>query len=253
MSEPFSITDQNILITGGTRGLGKAIALELALAGANVIANYVRNVELAEEFERIASEEKISIKTIRADIATPNGVEKLTGAVKDLDTALGSFIHCAATGVHKPFQEVTLRHFDFTYAVNVRAFLSLSQALSPLMKKDSSIIALSSIGAVRAVDQYALTGSSKGALESMVRHLAAELAPREIRVNCVSPGTVKTDAWKILPNSEERLVHAAEQSPRNRLTTLEEVARVVRFLCSSASNGIIGQTIVVDNGCRIME
>ena len=253
MNQPFNVDDQNIFISGGTRGIGRAIALDLARSGANVVVNYVRNMDSAEELEKIVGEEGIAIRTLKADIASPKGVEKIADCMDELDGPLGAFIHCAATGVHRPFQQVTLRHFDFTYAVNIRAFLGVSQAILPKMGKGSSIIALSSIGAERAVDQYSLTGSSKGALESLVRHMAAELAPQDIRVNCISPGTMRTDAWKVLPNSEERLAHAAAQSPRNRLTSLEEVAHTARFLCSPASNGIIGQTIVVDNGCRIME
>ena len=253
MSHPFAVKGQNVFISGGTRGIGRAVGLHLARSGANVVANYLRHIDAANELEEIAVQESISIKTIRADIANPKGVEKIVELASGFENGLSGFIHCAATGVHRPFQEVTLRHFDFTYAVNVRAFFDLSQKLAPLMPKGSYILALSSAGAKRAVDQYSLTGSSKGALESLVRHMAAELAPKDIRVNCLAPGTMATEAWKVLPHSEERLEHAAKQSPRERLTTFNEVAHTAHFLCSSASNGIIGQTIIVDNGCRIME
>ncbi len=253
MKNPFSVSGQNIFISGGTRGIGKAIGLQLAREGANVIANYVRHIEKAEEFEKQAEAESLSIKTLRADIASPKGVDTIVKTLANLEGALSGFIHCAATGVHRPFREVTLRHFDFTYSVNVRAFLELTQKLSALMTSGSYVLALSSVGAERAVDQYALTGSSKGALESLARHMAAELAPDGIRVNCLAPGTMQTEAWKVLPHSEERLEHAASQSPKGCLNSFDEVAQTAQFLCSSASSGIIGQTIIVDNGCRIME
>ena len=86
----------------------------------------------------------------------------------------------------------------------------------------------------------------------MVRHLAVELAPRGIRVNCIAPGTVLTDAWDVLPDREQRLAEATRRSPTDRLVTLEEVAAAALFLCSAASSGIIGQTLVVDGGARIV-
>ena len=107
-------------------------------------------------------------------------------------------------------------------------------------------------GAVRALPYYTLVGSSKGALESLVRHMAAELAPRQIRVNAISPGTVLTDAWKVLPDREQRLAEATRRSPTGRLVTLDEVATAAQFLCSDAAAGVNGHTLVVDGGARIV-
>ena len=99
---------------------------------------------------------------------------------------------------------------------------------------------------------YSLVGSSKGALESLVRHLAVELAPKGIRMNILSPGTILTDAWKKIPDSEKRLAGAIEKTPIGRLCTAEEVAWAAQFLCSDASSGIVGHTLVVDGGARIV-
>jgi enoyl-[acyl-carrier protein] reductase III len=120
------------------------------------------------------------------------------------------------------------------------------------MASPASIVAISSEGAVRAVPYYTYVGASKGALESVARHLAVELAPRGIRVNILSPGSVLTDAWDVLPDKEGRLQEAVQRSPLRRLITAEEVARAAHFLCSDAAAGIIGHTLVVDGGKGIV-
>jgi enoyl-[acyl-carrier protein] reductase III len=145
-----------------------------------------------------------------------------------------------------------LRHFDWTFALNVRAFFDLVQHLLPRLENGASIVGVSSEGAVRAIPHYTLVGATKGALESLVRHLAAELGPRGIRVNALSPGTVLTDAWNVLPDREQRLAEAKRRSPLGRLVTLEEVAAAALFLCSAAAAGVNGHTLVVDGGTRIV-
>ena len=100
---------------------------------------------------------------------------------------------------------------------------------------------------------YATVGSSKGALESLARHMAVELAPRGVRVNILSPGSVQTEAWDAFPDKERRLAEALGRSPRGRLVTLDEVASAAQFLCSPAAEGLIGHTLVVDGGTRVLE
>ena len=135
--------------------------------------------------------------------------------------------------------------------MNVRAFLDLVRKLAPTFTKGASVLALSSHGAQFAIPYYSLVGASKGALESLARHLALELAASGIRVNILCPGSVVTDAWKSMPNSEERLAEAAARTPLGRLVSLQEVARAAQFLCCDASSGIVGHTLVVDGGARI--
>lgn len=253
MNDTFSMQGKRVLITGGTRGIGRAIALELARAGARVAANFVRDSASADSLKAEAAAAGASIETIRADLTTEKGMGRLMEALDAGFPSLSGIIHCAATGVHRPVQDLTLRQFDWTFGVNVRAFFELVHRLLPRLENPSSILALSSEGAVRAVPHYALVGSSKGALESLVRHFAVELAPRGIRVNALAPGSVVTDAWKALPDAEVRLAEARRRTPLGRLVTLEEVARTAHFLCSDAATGIIGQTIVVDGGIRVRE
>jgi NAD(P)-dependent dehydrogenase (short-subunit alcohol dehydrogenase family) len=251
MHNPFSLQDKTVLVTGGTRGVGRAISLGFARAGAVVVANYVRNEESANALLAVAREENLRLRVCRADITQDAELKTLAASLADAGPRLSALVHCAATGIHRPIQELTLRHFDWTYGLNVRAFFSLVKTLLPQFERGSTIVAISSEGAVRAVTQYTLVGSSKGALESLARHFAAELAPSGIRVNVLAPGSVMTDAWKALPDSERRLAETARRTPLQRLVTLEEVALAAQFLCSDASSGMIGQTLVIDGGARI--
>jgi enoyl-[acyl-carrier protein] reductase III len=244
----FTVSNRRILITGGTRGLGRAISLQLARAGANVLAGYVRDDGAAESLVAELSAEGKTITVCRADVTTEAGKQRI---LETIDGSLSAFIHCAATGVHRSVDELTLRHWDFTFALNLRAFFDLVKSLLPKFGNGASIVAVSSEGAVHAFPNYALVGATKGGLEALCRHLAIELAPRGIRVNVLSPGSVVTDSWNAFPERDARLREALARSPRGRLTTAEEVASAAHFLCSDASSGLNGHTLVVDGGQRI--
>jgi enoyl-[acyl-carrier protein] reductase III len=135
--------------------------------------------------------------------------------------------------------------------LNVRAFFQLTKLLMSRFSKGSTIVAVSSWGALRALPCYSLIGSSKGALEALARHLAVELAPRGIRVNILTAGAVLTDAWKAVPNSEARIAETISRTPAGRLATTEEIAYGAQFLCSDAAAGIIGHTLVLDGGAGL--
>ena len=201
-------------------------------------------------FLQAAAAAALRIDIVRGDVTGDQGREKVMQRVGSRFEDLSALVFAAATGVHKPVDQLSLRHFDFTFALNVRAFLALMQAALPKLSGRSSVIALSSEGAQHAMPHYGLVGSSKASLESLCRHMAAELAPRGIRVNVLSPGTVATDAWKVLPDADRRLADAARRSPRGRLTTLEEIAAAAQVLASDASSGLAGHTLVVDGGAR---
>lgn len=240
------------LITGGTRGIGQAISLELARSGAKVVANYLRNETAAQELKALAAREQLQIELCRADLTTPDGLRQVEIIVQQQGIPLSGLVHCAATGTHRPFAELTARHLQWTMSVNLVAFFELTKMLLPLFSDQSSIVAISSAGGVRAVSNYSVIGASKGALESLARHLAVELAPRGIRVNVVAPGPVNTEVWKAIPDRETRLAQAVSRSPIGRLVTPMEVAQVVRFLCSSAASGVNGHTLAVDGGAGII-
>jgi len=251
MDNIFALSGR-VLVTGGTRGIGRAISLRFAKAGASVIANYLRNQNAADELKATADREGLPIQLCRADVTTPQGLEQVERSIQNGDEPLTGLVHCAATGVHRVLSELTTRHFDFTFALNVRAFFELTKALLNRFSERSSVLAVSSMGAQRALPYYSLVGSSKGALEALARHLAVELAPRGIRVNILVPGAIATDFWKTIPDGEDRLATATRRTPTRRLVTPEEVAWAAQFLCSRAASGIIGQSLIVDEGAGIV-
>jgi enoyl-[acyl-carrier protein] reductase III len=248
----FALADRRAFVAGGTRGIGRAISLRFARAGAAVLAGYVRDEASAKDLKDAAQREGLSLEICRADLTGDAGMERLLAAIDEWGSPLDCLVYCAATGVHLPLEQLTLRHFDWTMALNIRAFFNLVQKILPRLASPGSILAVSSEGAQRAVPDYSLIGASKGALESMVRHMAAELAGRGIRVNAIAPGAVATDAWKAMPNAGQRLSQVAMRTPLGRLVNLDEVAAAAQFLCSEAAAGIIGQTLVVDGGNRIV-
>lgn len=253
MTDSFALKGQHVLVTGGTRGIGRAISLQFARAGATVVANFARNETAAQALETLADDEGLALETLRADLTLPKGQDLVRERMQLFSGGTVSVVHCAATGVHRAFDQLTMKHWDWTMSLNVRAFFELIRGLLPQLGAGSSIIVVSSAGAVRAVPAYAAVGSSKGALEALGRHLAVELAPRGVRVNILSPGSVQTDAWDAFPDKERRLAEALSRSPRGRLVSVEEIAAAAQFLCSPAAAGLIGHTLVVDGGTRVLE
>jgi NAD(P)-dependent dehydrogenase (short-subunit alcohol dehydrogenase family) len=252
MNDIFSLEGKTVLVAGGTRGIGGAISLHLARAGAIVIANYVRGQKTALALSEQAQQEQLRLSLCRADLTTNTGLDTVTDMIAGLSGGLDGLIYCAASGVHKAFEELTLRHYDWTFSLNVRAFFDLVKRLLPRFSNRASIVAVSSQGALRVVPSYSVVGASKGALEALARHLAVELAPRGIRVNIVSPGAVPTDSWSSMPDAQKRLAQLANRTPIGRLVTPEQVALTVHFLCCEAAAPIVGQTLVADGGAGLL-
>jgi enoyl-[acyl-carrier protein] reductase III len=234
----------SVLVTGGTRGIGKAIALRFARGGAARVAlGYLRNDTAAEAAAEEVREAGAEPVLVRGNVSSQRVLDEVRG-LGPLDVV----VHNAATGVIRPALEVEDKHWDWTLNANARAFLSLAQAAAPSMPAGSSIVALSSLGSFRVLDNYVLVGVAKAALEALVRYLGVELAPRGIRVNCVSGGVVETGALDFFPNREEMLSAARERTPAGRMVTPEDLAGAVAFLCSEDGAMICGQTLIVDGG-----
>jgi enoyl-[acyl-carrier protein] reductase III len=241
----------NVFVSGGSRGIGRAIALRFARDGAalgepvRVGIGYFRSDSAAEQ----------TAEDLRALGAEPTLVRGNIGSDRVLEevAALGPLdvlVHNAASGVSVPALEATEKHWDWTVNTNARALLQLAQVAAPQMPDGSSIVAISSLGAQRVLDNYTLVGTSKAALEALVRYLAVELAPR-IRVNAVSGGVVDTDALEHFPNREEMLA-AGAANPVGRMVTPEDIASAVAFLCSAEADMVRGQTLIVDGGFSLL-
>ena len=252
MDNTFSLEGRSYLVAGGTRGIGRAISLRFARAGARVVANHVRDERSARALEEEAERDKLALSVCRADLTSAKGLAHLEEFIDINLGTLSGMVFCAATGVHKPIEELKARHFDWTFSLNVRAFFELTTIFLPKLVAPASIVVLSSQGARQVVPCYSLIGASKGALESLARHLAVELAPKGIRVNILAPGAVRTDAWAAMPDGPARLAGAEKRSPLGRLTTADEAARAAQFLCSDAAEGIIGHTLIVDGGMSLI-
>jgi enoyl-[acyl-carrier protein] reductase III len=238
----------SVLVTGGTRGIGKTIALRLASEGAARVAlGYMRNdaaAEAAAEEVRKAGAEPL---LVRGNVASDKVIAELAS-----HGPYAVVVHNAATGVIKPALETEDKHWDWTLNANARALLSLARACAPDMESGSSIVAISSLGAQRVLENYVLVGTSKAALESVVRYLAVELAPRGIHVNAVSAGVVETEALDHFPNREAMLHSGKTRTPAGRLVEPDDIAGAVAFLCSPDAQMLCGQTLIVDGGYSLL-
>jgi len=231
-----------VFVSGGSRGIGRAIALRFARDGAKRVAiGYLRNDRAAEEaageLQALGAEPVL----VRGNVTS----ERVLAEVAALGP-LDALVHNAATGVIRPALETEDKHWDWTLNANARALLQLARVAAPAMPDGASIVAISSLGAQRVLENYILVGTSKAALESVVRYLAVELAPR-IRVNAVSGGVVETAALEHFPN-REAMLEAGRSNPVGRLVEPDDIAGAVAFLCSPDADMVRGQTIVVDGG-----
>lgn len=247
----YTLQGKVVLITGGSRGIGRAIALRLAEQGADIVVNYVRHRRDAEATVAAIEEKGGDCLAVRANVADEKNLGRMFDEIREKYAHLDILVSNAASGVLKPAMELTTRHWNWAMDINARALLALTQHAVPMMEQGGRILAVSSIGAVRAVPQYTAVGASKAALESLIRHLAVELGPKGINVNTISAGVVDTDALKKFPNRDQLIWESLKRTPLGRLTTPDDVADVALLLCSEQAAMIHGQVIVVDGGYAI--
>ena len=242
------------LVTGGGRGIGRAIALELAGRGADVVLTYVRHPAAAEETARAIEALGPHAHVVRANVAEPDHIEALFQDVAARWGGLDVLINNSASGVNRPVTQLTPHHWDWTLNVNARGAWLCAQAALPLMQArgGGAIVSVSSLGSRRVMRDYFLVGVSKAALEAVTRYLAVELAPHGVRVNAVAGGLVETDALKSFAWGRDVIDQTLARTPAGRMVEPADLARVVAFLCTPAAAMIRGQTLVVDGGFSLL-
>jgi enoyl-[acyl-carrier protein] reductase III len=253
----IDLTGHVALVTGGSRGIGRACALRLAEAGADIALNYVVNRQAATAVAEEISEMGRNVLVVKADVSEEDDVRSMMDAIKNQFGRLDVLLSNAATGGFRPLLAATARNFQAAYNTNVMALLFLVQAAMPLMERKegerrSKVITLSSHGSDIALPYYGLIGSSKAALESLVRHLTLEIGGRGVNINVVKSGLVDTDSTRKLPNAEMIFEARKDRAMMGqRMLTAGDVADAVLFLASPLSDLVQGEVLTVDGGAAI--
>ncbi|EUJ44521.1 enoyl-[acyl-carrier-protein] reductase FabL [Paenilisteria rocourtiae] len=242
------------LVTGSSRGIGREIALDLAKQGYDIAINFARSRSKAQEVAKEVEALGQKALLVRANVGD---IEKLKGMFTEVDEAFGRLdvlVNNAASGVLRPIMELNESHWDWTMDINAKALLFASQEAAKRMQKTGGgkIVSLSSVGAIRYLENYTTVGVSKAAVESLTRYLAVELAPMGISVNAVSGGLIETEALDHFPNREELLADAIAKTPAGRMVEVQDLVKTVSFLVSDQADMIRGQTIIVDGGRTLL-
>lgn len=250
--------DKIVLVTGSGRGIGREMALRFAREGAHVVINFFRNREPAEETAAEVRALGRQALVVRANVGDLDELAGMYRQVEETFGALDVLIHNAASGYNRPAMGQKPRGWEWTMNINARSLLFGAQHAAPLMARrgGGAIVALSSLGSIRVLEEYVVVGTSKAAIEALVRYLGVELAPQGIRVNAVSPGVVRTEALEHFQTFRDEgpdVVSEVEaRTPAGRLCTPADVADVVAYLCSDEAAMICGQTIIVDGGYSLL-
>lgn len=241
------------LVTGATRGFGRAIAIRLAREGGCIIVNYRRS---AGEAEKVVDEIRTSggdAVSMRADIGKEESLDRMFDAIKAEFGRLDIVVANAAFGVPGNIMEASSKHWDVTLAASARSLLDMAKRAVPLMKDGyGRIISITSDGGQKVIPGYGVVGPAKAALESVTRGLAFELAAKGIIVNGILAGLADTRAARSIPGSDEVIAHAKLHTPLGRIVKPEDIAGVAAFLASDQAGMICGQFIVVDGGRNIV-
>jgi enoyl-[acyl-carrier protein] reductase III len=236
----------NIIVTGSSRGIGRAIAIRLARPGAKIVINYLQNEVAAEQTAAAVRAKGAEPVIVQGNVRADADLKRIAGALESVDI----LVHNAAVGALKPYDKMRSAHWDLTLESSLKPFWHLTK-LAPL-SDGACVIGVSSLGSRRFIPGYAAMGAAKAGMEALTRQLAVELAPRRIRVNTVCGGLVQTDALQYFPEREQMVSYALQATPFGRLGTPEDIAAVVELLTSEGAHWVTGQTLVADGGLSLV-
>ncbi len=249
---------QVALVTGGSRGIGRATAVLLAQRGADVAVHFRRDAQAAEAVCEAVRGNGRRALAVCADLRDQQAV---AGAVQRVGEAFGRLdllIANAASTAFKPLLELQPHHVGMTLDTSVQSLLTLVRTAVPLMhERAARIVTVSGFDTLRALPGHGLLGAAKAAVETLTRYLAAELAPLGITANCVVPGFVATDSARLWADAHEAGGYAAaaqdwvRRTPAGRVGEADDIARVIALLCSADARWITGQVIVADGGLTL--
>jgi NAD(P)-dependent dehydrogenase (short-subunit alcohol dehydrogenase family) len=246
-----SLSGKTALVTGASRGIGRSSALALAGAGAQVLVHYSSGVKEAEAVVAEIRKGGGRADAVAADLSAPDGAHKLAKQVRAVvGDRLDILVANAGTSKSATIEETTVEDFDRLFAVNVRAPFFLVQQLLPILVDGSSIVLLSSVSAHAAVGTLSAYAATKGAIDTLVKHFAAALGDRGIRVNAVAPGVVATD-MSTLTKTEAGRNSTLSMQALKRIAQPDDIGSVVAFLASDDARWITGDTIRVDGGSKL--
>jgi enoyl-[acyl-carrier protein] reductase III len=251
----IDLTGKTALVTGGSRGIGKACALRLAEAGADLVLNYVTSSAVAEEVAEVIQSMGRNVAVVKADVSEKDDCESMMQFIGEKFGKLDILVSNAATGGFRPMLAITQKNFEMTMKTNVMALIHLVQSGSKLMQKAdgrAKVVAISSHGSHMALPMYGAVGGSKAALESFTRHFALELGDKGINLNIVKAGLVDTDSTRRIPYADQLFAARGMRSMTgDRYLTAEDVANCVLFLSSPLSDLVQGETLTVDGGAAV--
>jgi 3-oxoacyl-[acyl-carrier protein] reductase len=246
-----SLANKTALVTGASRGMGRAAAFALAANGARVVVHYGRNADEAKSVVDQIRSAGGRADAVGADLSAPNGAQVLATQVRNLvGNRLDILFANAGISKSAPIEDVTVKDFDDLFAVNVRAPYFLVQQLLPVLGEGSSVILVSSLGARAAVGALSAYAATKGAIDTLVKYFAAALGPRGIRVNAIAPGVIDTDMSNFAKTDEGKTSVLGMQALK-RIGQPSDVGPVVAFLASEDARWITGDTIRVDGGSKL--
>ncbi|MFL2648796.1 MAG: SDR family oxidoreductase [SAR202 cluster bacterium] len=246
------LKDKTVIITGGTRGLGKELCLEFAKNGCNVIFTYSRSQTESKKVKLEIEKLGVTAKFFKLNLLSPDNINQFCEIIKKENINFDFLINNAASGVMKNSIETTEKHWDWTMQVNVKGPWLLSKNLSKNINKKGKIINISSPGSTKVLNNYFSIGVSKAALESLTRYMAYDLAKDDISVNSISASLLETDAIKHFPNQEEIKSILSRKNPKQKKLIPNDVAKFAVSLCSEAGDMVIGQNILIDGGDTLL-